>query len=90
VDISRFSQSAPRANDRVNQKQNDPNTPIPQFASPSPLASSVNPDAVWVNTKSGKYWKPGSVYYAKTKKGKYMGEKEAVQSGYLPANGTRE
>ena len=48
------------------------------------------PAKVWVNTKSGKYWKPGSRYYGKTKQGEYMSEKEAVQKGYRPANGTGE
>jgi hypothetical protein len=32
----------------------------------------------------------GSRYYGKTKRGEYMSEKEAVQKGYLPANGTGE
>jgi hypothetical protein len=41
----------------------------------------------WVNTKSGKYWKPGSRYYGKTKQGEYIPEEEAVQKGYRPANG---
>jgi hypothetical protein len=50
----------------------------------------MSPDDVWVNTKSGKYWKPGSLYYGKTKRGEYLSEKEAVQKGYLPANGTGE
>jgi micrococcal nuclease len=74
----------------AHQKSGDPNTPSSQLASPSPLVSPLNADDVWVNTKGGKYWKPGSVYYAKTKKGEYMGEKEAVQKGYLPANGSGE
>jgi hypothetical protein len=47
-------------------------------------------DDVLVNTESGKYWKPGSAYYAKTKQGGHMAEKEADQKGYLPANGTGE
>ena len=47
-------------------------------------------DQVWVNTKSRKYWKPGSRYYGKTKQGQYMSEEEAVQKGYRPANGTGE
>jgi hypothetical protein len=72
----------------AHQMSDDPNTPSPQLASPSPSASPVNSDDVWVNIKSGKYWKPGSAYYAKTKRGEYMPEKEAVQKGYLPANGT--
>jgi hypothetical protein len=74
----------------AHQKQIDPNTPIAQLALPSPLASPVNSDDVWVNTRSGKYWKPGSLYDGKTKRGEYMSEEEAVQKGYLPANGTGE
>jgi hypothetical protein len=55
-----------------------------------PSESPLNGDQVWVNTKSGKYWKPGLRYYGKTKQGEYISEKEAVQKGYLPANGTGE
>jgi hypothetical protein len=57
---------------------------------PPLLSRPLNSDQVWVNTKSGKYWKPGSRYYGKTKRGEYMSEKEAVQKGYRPANGTGE
>ena len=67
-----------------------PNSPSSPLASPSASESPLNPDEVWVNTKSGKYWKPGSRYYGKTKQGEYMSEKEAVQKGYRPANGTGE
>jgi micrococcal nuclease len=74
----------------AHQKSADPNTASPQLASPTPSESPLNPDDVWVNTKSGKYWKPGSAYYAKTKRGEYMTEKEAVQEGYRAANGNGE
>jgi hypothetical protein len=43
---------------------------------------------VWVNTRSRKYFKPGSRYYGKTKEGKFMTELDALDSGYLPAGGT--
>ena len=43
---------------------------------------------VWVNTRSGKYFKPGSLYYGKTKQGKFMAEIDALDTGYLPAGGT--
>src|SRR5580704_13342892 len=33
-----------------------PNPPISRLASPSASESPLNPDEVWVNTKSGKYW----------------------------------
>jgi hypothetical protein len=34
-----------------------------------------------VNTKSGKYWQPGSRYYGNTKQGEYLSEEEAIQNG---------
>jgi hypothetical protein len=74
----------------AHQKDVDPNTPTPQFASSSPSSSPVNSDDVWVNIKSAKYWKPGSRYYGKTEQGEYLTEEEAVQKGYLPGNGTGE
>jgi len=40
---------------------------------------------VWVNTNSGIYWCPGSQWYGKTKKGKFMGECDAIKEGYRPA-----
>jgi len=42
---------------------------------------------VWVNTKSGVYWRPGTSYYGKTKEGKYLSEQEAIKEGYRPAGG---
>ncbi|MCW3052172.1 MAG: non-specific endonuclease [Chthonomonadales bacterium] len=42
---------------------------------------------VWVNTKSGAFWRPGTQYYGKTKEGKYMTETEALKAGYHPAGG---
>ena len=49
---------------------------------------TIAADEVWVNTRSGKYFKPGSRYYGKTKEGKFMTEIDARDSGYLPAGGT--
>jgi hypothetical protein len=63
-----------------------PNPPVSELASPSASESPLNPDEVWVNTKSGKYWKPGSRHYGKTEQGEYMSEEEAVQN--RPANST--
>lgn len=37
---------------------------------------------VWVNTRSGVYWRPGTEYYGKTKQGKYMSEQDALAAGY--------
>jgi DNA/RNA endonuclease G (NUC1) len=59
----------------------------------TPPGSSVsNPPAstsgkVWVNTRSGAYWRPGTQYYGKTKEGKYMTEAEAIKAGYHAAGG---
>lgn len=43
---------------------------------------------VWVNTGSGKFWRHGSRYFGKTKRGEFMTEAEAVHRGYKPAGGT--
>jgi len=67
-----------------------PNPPTPQATTSGASESLLNSDQVWINTRSGKYWKSGSRYYGKTKQGEYMSEKEAVQKGYRPANGTGE
>ena len=48
---------------------------------------SVSTGQVWVNTKSGKYFRSGSRYYGKTKAGKYMSEGEAQAQGYIAAKG---
>ena len=42
---------------------------------------------VWVNTKSGKYFLPGSTYYGHTKQGQYMTEAQAQRLGYVAAHG---
>jgi hypothetical protein len=69
-----------------------------KYVSESPRASSggetrsppanAAPNEVWVNTRSGKYWKPGSRYYGKTKEGEFMSELDALDRGYSPAGGT--
>ena len=67
-----------------------PNPTIPEQTSRRVPEAADTAGQVWVNTKSGKYSKPGSHYYGKTKQGQYMIEKEAIQKGYRPANGTGE
>ena len=70
------------------QKYVDKSPPAPKVreTSPAPAASTAN--AVWVNTRSGKYWKPGSRFYGKTKQGEFMPELDALDRGYSPAGGT--
>jgi hypothetical protein len=63
-----------------------PPAPIVREAKSRPAAATAN--EVWVNTRSGKYWKPGSRFYGKTKQGEFMSESEALDRGYSPAGGT--
>jgi hypothetical protein len=64
--------------------------PIVVIETPPPTTSAPNAteNEVWVNTRSGVYWKPGSQYFGKTAKGKLMTESDAVAGGYRPARGT--
>jgi hypothetical protein len=58
-----------------------------RFADAS-IQNSGNPNVrVWVNTNSGVYHCPNTRWYAKTKSGKYMTQKEAQAKGYRPAYG---
>jgi hypothetical protein len=67
-----------------------PESPESRLPKPTVAVPPADSDQIWVNTKSGKYWKPGSRYYGKTKRGEYMSVEGAIQKGYLPANGTGE
>jgi hypothetical protein len=62
--------------------------PASEVREPKFAAKSATGGEVWVNTRSGKYFKEGSRYYGKTKQGKFMTELDALDSGYLPAGGT--
>jgi hypothetical protein len=59
--------------------------PVP--ARPRTVASAgpASGGQVWVNTRSGKYFRPGSEYYGKTKQGAYMTEQQAQAQGYVAA-----
>ena len=64
-------------------------SPKPKFDE-SPTGSQDTPASatdVWVNTRSGAYWKPGTQYYGKTKQGKYMSEADAIKAGFHAAGG---
>jgi hypothetical protein len=62
-----------------------PPSPLAQETRTAPANSTAN--EVWVNTRSGNYWKPGSCYYGKTKEGEFMSELEALDREYAPAGG---
>ena len=42
---------------------------------------------VWVNTSSGKHFRPGQQRYGKTKRDEYTSEAEAIRRGYRAAKG---
>jgi hypothetical protein len=80
--------SAPGVPDSPRAEAATPAKTSPQ--EPDSSAKTQNPppkDAamVWVNTDTGVYHKPGSRWYGKTKKGKYMLESDAIKAGYKPA-----
>jgi hypothetical protein len=62
-------------------------------AASAPPAGGTPPTAtaptgqVWVNTRSGVFWRPGTAYYGKTKEGKFMNENDAAAAGFRPAKG---
>jgi hypothetical protein len=60
---------------------------LPEANAPNAPENEVCVACVWVNTRSGVYWKPGSEFYGNTKQGKYMVESDAVAAGYRPARG---
>lgn len=43
--------------------------------------------SVWVNTRTGFYYCPGSRLYRKVQPGKHMRQPDALQSGYQPSLG---
>jgi len=46
--------------------------PAPRIRETKPAPAGSTANEVWVNTRSGKYWKPGSRYYGKTKEGEFI------------------
>src|SRR5579871_4015316 len=78
--------TADRKSTRTGKRRGLRRQESPPVANNSPGNTSGQ---VWVNTRSGIYWRPGTRYYGKTKEGKYMSEQEAIQEGYHPAGGGR-
>lgn len=68
----------------VGAQQRKTRTAVRQRAAerPAPVASDAD---VWVNTRSGTYWAPGTKWYGRTKEGRYMSESDAIAAGYHPA-----
>ena len=69
------------ARDENPDTETRPETPTTAAGGDAPAPAGQ----VWVNTKSGVIWKPGSRYYGKTAKGKYMSEADALAAGYHDA-----
>ncbi len=67
------------------QKHIAKSPPASQMRALTVTAETAAPDEVWVNTRSGKYWLPGSRFYGKTREGIFMTEIDALDSGYTPA-----
>jgi hypothetical protein len=80
VELSRPGNRAPERAAGMNSiRPPDASAPSPQDAAGS---------EVWVNTRSGKFFRPGSRWYGRTKVGEYLKEPEAIQHGYEAAGGT--
>ena len=66
--------------DESTRRDEDPDTETTPTSSAQGAAAADG--QVWVNTKSGVIWKPGTEYYGKTKAGKYMSSADALAAGY--------
>jgi cytoskeletal protein RodZ len=63
----------------------DSNTQASATSAMSQKPQEKGAGMVWVNTAAGVYHKPGTRWYGKTKKGKYMLEADAIKAGYKAA-----
>jgi hypothetical protein len=74
--------------DAVSQTPGNPpvgNAPASKPETTRPTQPAKGSGMVWVNTDSGVYHKPGTRWYGKTRKGKYMTEADAIKAGYRAA-----
>ena len=58
-----------------------PSGPRAVVADSSRTRATGSAGQVWVNTRSGIYFLPGTRWYGKTKQGRYMTEAEAIKAG---------
>ncbi len=64
-------------------------TPIVPHVPASPPPVTADSNQVWVNLGTGTYWRQGTRFYGKTKRGRYMNEDEAIKIGFIPAPAQR-
>ena len=71
------------AGDESADRDEHPDTDTtPETPAAAATSATATTGQVWVNTKSGVIWKPGTAYYGKTAKGKFMSEADALAAGY--------
>ena len=83
-----FNEVSPTIPGSKSTRNTSRKTPPMPVVHETETALPTTANEVWVNTRSGKYWKPGSRFYGKTKEGEFMSELEALDRGYSPAGGT--
>jgi len=84
-----FSTNAPLSSGNARRRMTHPLTgqDNPFGTANAPNTTPSASAQVWVNLKSGKFFHIGSPYYGNTKSGQYMSEADAVNNGYIPAQG---
>jgi hypothetical protein len=60
---------------------------LPDSRGEAAASAESSPAQDWVNTSSGKYFRPDQEWYGNTKRGEYMSEAEAIRRGYRAAKG---
>jgi endonuclease G len=87
VDFDRSAPSRIRTAPAVSGVPAVPTAPTASGSGAGTTAPAGQVSQVWVNTRSGVYWRPGTQYYGKTKQGKYLSEADAIKAGYRAAGG---
>ncbi len=81
-----FHTDMPLAQSHRRSSRSEENYAAPDSPAPADTTNSGSPnEQVWVNTRSGAYWRPGTTYYGKTREGQYMSEADAIRQGYHAA-----